>query len=109
MLHPKSGKTIRAAIGGGKSIIPSNEKVGPAGSELDISLHFKDAAFVRTHYGSFAVRIPDAPKSDEIVMAVVLADAGPSACSRQRRWPYRRSAEVRSQVRERHALILPRV
>ena len=76
MLHPKSGKTIRAAIGGGKSIIPSNEKVGPAGSELDISLHFKDAAFVRTHYGSFAVRIPDAPKSDEIVMAVVLADAG---------------------------------
>ena len=71
MLHPKSGKTIRAAIGGGKSIIPSNEKVGPAGSELDISLHFKDAAFVRTHYGSFAVRIPDAPKSDEIVMAVV--------------------------------------
>ena len=76
MLHPKSGKTIRAAIGGGKSIIPSNEKVGPAGSELDISLHFKDAAFVRTHYGSFAVRIPDAPKNDEIVMAVVLADAG---------------------------------
>lgn len=76
MLHPKSGKTIRAAIGGGKSIIPSNEKVGPAGSELDISLHFKDAAFVRTHYGSFAVRVPDAPKADEIVMAVVLADAG---------------------------------
>ena len=76
MLHPKSGKTIRAAIGGGKSIIPSNEKVGPVGAELDISLHFKDAAFVRTHYGSFAVRVPDAPKCDEIVMAVVLADAG---------------------------------
>ena len=76
MLHPKAGKTIRAAIGGGKSIIPSNEKVGPTGSELDISLHFKDAAFVRTHYGSFAVRIPDAPKADEIVMAVVLADGG---------------------------------
>ena len=102
MLHPKSGKTIRAAIGGGKSIIPSNEKVGPAGSELDISLHFKDAAFVRTHYGSFAVRIPDAPKSDEIVMAVVLADAGRPHARRQRRWPYRRSAEVRSQVRGRH-------
>lgn len=76
MLHPKAGKTIRAAIGGGKSIIPSNEKVGPTGSELDISLHFKDAAFVRTHYGSFAVRVPDAPKDDEIVMAVVLADGG---------------------------------
>lgn len=81
----------------------------PCRLRLDISLHFKDAAFVRTHYGSFAVRIPDAPKSDEIVMAVVLADAGRPACSRQRRWPYRRSAEVRSQVRGRHALILPRV
>lgn len=76
MLHPKSGKTIRAAIGGGKSIIPSNEKVGGVGEDLDISLHFKDAAFVRTHYGSFNVCIPDAPKADEIIMAVVLADGG---------------------------------
>ena len=76
MLHPRSGKTIRAAIGGGKSIIPSNEKVAPAGAAIDISLHFKDAAFVRTHYGSCEVRIPDAPKADEIVMSVIVADAG---------------------------------
>ena len=72
MLHPKAGKPIRAAIGGGKSIIPSNEKVGGVGAALDISLHYKDAAFVRTHYGSFEVCIPDAPKADEIIMAVVL-------------------------------------
>ena len=77
MLHPKSGKTIRAAIGGGKSIIPSNEKVSTlAGSELDISLHFKDAASVRTPLRLLRGTCPDAPKSDEIVMAVVLADAG---------------------------------
>ena len=50
--------------------------VGGVGASLDISLHFKDAAFVRTHYGSFEVRVPDAPKADEIVMAVVLADGG---------------------------------
>ena len=56
MLHPKAGKPIRAAIGGGKSIIPSNEKVAGVGASLDISLHYKDAAFVRTHYGSFEVR-----------------------------------------------------
>ena len=66
MLHPKAGKPI----------IPSNEKVAGVGASLDISLHFKDAAFVRTHYGSFEVRIPDAPKADEIIMAVVLADGG---------------------------------
>ncbi len=74
MLHPKAGKPIRAALGGGKSIIPSNEKVAGVGASLDISIHFKDAAFVRTHYGSVEVRIPDAPKADEIVMAVVLTD-----------------------------------
>ena len=76
MLHPKAGKPIRAAIGGGKSIIPSNEKVAGVGASLDISLHFKDAAFVRTHYGSCEIRVPDAPRADEIIMAVVLADAG---------------------------------
>ena len=76
MLHPKAGKPIRAAIGGGKSIIPSNEKVAGVGASLDISLHYKDAAFVRTHYGSFEVRVPDAPKADEIIMAVVLSDGG---------------------------------
>ena len=66
MLHPKAGK----------SIIPSNEKVAGVGASLDISLHYKDAAFVRTHYGSFEVRVPDAPKADEIIMAVVLSDGG---------------------------------
>ena len=76
MLHPKAGKTIRAAIGGGKSIIPSNEKVAGIGASLDISIHFKDAAFVRTHYGSIEVSIPDAPRADEIIMAVVLSDGG---------------------------------
>lgn len=76
ILHPKLGKPMREAIGGGKSIIPSNEKVGGVGTGLDISLHFKDAAFVRTHYGSFEVRIPDAPKANEIVAAIVVADGG---------------------------------
>ena len=66
MLHPKAGKPI----------IPSNEKVAGVGASLDISLHYKDAAFVRTHYGSFEVRVPDAPKADEIIMAVVLSDGG---------------------------------
>lgn len=76
MLHPKMGKPIRDAIGGGKSIIPSNEKVAGVGAGLDISLHYKDAAFVRTHYGSFEVKIPDAPKANEIVVANVYADGG---------------------------------
>lgn len=76
ILHPKMGKPMREAIGGGKSIIPSNEKVAGVGASLDISLHYKDAAFVRTHYGSMEVRIPDAPKANEIVVANVYSDGG---------------------------------
>ena len=76
ILHPKMGKPMRAAIGGGLSIIPSNEKVATCGASLDVSLHYKDAAFVRSHYGSFEVRVPDAPLPNEIVVINVYADGG---------------------------------
>lgn len=76
ILHPKLGKPMRDAVGGGKAIIPSAKKVGPAGAALDVPLHYKDAAFVRTHYDAMEVRVPDAPKADEIVVAVVLTDGG---------------------------------
>ena len=76
ILHPKLGKPMRAAIGGGKAIIPSAKKAGPAGTCLDVPLHYKDAAFVRTHYDAMEVRIPDAPKCDEIVVALAFTDGG---------------------------------
>ena len=76
ILHPLLGKPMRAVIGGGKAIIPSAKKVAGAGSSLDVPLHYKDAAFVRTHYDAMEVRIPDAPKCDEIVVTVVFTDGG---------------------------------
>lgn len=76
ILHPKLGKPMRDAIGGGKAIIPSAKKTGGAGTPLDVPLHYKDAAFVRTHYDAMEVRIPDAPKDDEIVVALVFSDGG---------------------------------
>lgn len=76
ILHPKLGKPMRDAIGGGKSIIPSAKKSGPAGTALDVPLHFIDAAFVRTHYGAMEVRLHDAPKADEIVVALVFSNGG---------------------------------
>ena len=76
ILHPKLGKPMRAAIGGGKAIIPSAKKAGGAGTALDVPLHYKDAAFVRTHYDAMEVRIPDAPHADEIVVALAFTDAG---------------------------------
>ena len=76
ILHPLLGKPMREAINGGKAIIPSSKKTGSAGSSLDIPLHFKDAAFVRTHYDAMEVRIPNAPKADEIVVSIVLTNGG---------------------------------
>jgi amino acid synthesis protein len=76
LLHPKLGGPLRAAIGGGKAIIPSAKKVAGPGSTLDVPLHFKDAAFVRSHFDAIEVRISDAPRENEIVVAVALTDGG---------------------------------
>src|SRR5919201_4783669 len=42
IIHPRMGKPMRAAIGGGKAIIPSNVKVAAAGTSIDVPLGNKD-------------------------------------------------------------------
>ena len=76
ILHPKLGTPLRDAVGGGKAIIPSAKKMGGPGTEIDVPLHYKDAAFVRSHFDAMAVRVLDAPRSDEIVVAIVVTDSG---------------------------------
>ncbi len=76
ILHPKLGGPLREAVGGGKAIIPSAKKMGGPGTEIDVPLHYKDAAFVRTHFDAMTVRVPDAPRSDEILVAIVVTDSG---------------------------------
>jgi amino acid synthesis protein len=76
LLHPKLGAPLRAAIGGGKAIIPSAKKLGGPGTTIDVPLHFKDAAFVRSHYDAMEVRLSDAPRANEIVLAIALTDGG---------------------------------
>lgn len=76
LLHPKFGTPLREASGGGKAIIPSAKKRGGPGTPLDIPLHYKDAAFVRSHFDAIELRIVDAPTDDEIVLAVAVTDGG---------------------------------
>ena len=76
ILHPKLGTPLRNAVGGGKAIIPSVKKLGRMGDALDIPLHFKDAAFVRSHFDGMTVSVNDAPKSDEILVAIAVSDGG---------------------------------
>lgn len=76
ILHPKLGKPFREAVEGGKAIIPSAKKMGGIGTSIDVPVHYKDAAFVRSHYDAMEVRVPDAPRSDEILVALVVTDTG---------------------------------
>ena len=76
MLHPEFGAPLREACGGGKAIIPSAKKRGGPGCTLDVPLHYKDAAFVRTHFDAVELRITDAPGADELVIAVAVTDGG---------------------------------
>lgn len=76
ILHPKLGGPLRETVGGGKAIIPSTKKRGGPGTEIDVPLHYKDAAFVRSHFDAMTVKVPDAPRSDEILVAIVVTDSG---------------------------------
>ncbi len=76
ILHPKLGTPMREAVGGGKAIIPSAKKMGGPGTEIDVPLHYKDAAFVRSHFDAMSVRVHDAPRADEIVVIIVVTDSG---------------------------------
>ncbi|HYT81526.1 MAG TPA: amino acid synthesis family protein [Actinomycetota bacterium] len=76
MLHPKFGAPLREAVGGGTAIIPSAKKRGGPGTSIDVPLHYKDAAFVRSHFDAIELRVVDAPADDELVIAVALTDGG---------------------------------
>jgi len=76
ILHPKLGAPVRKVLGKGAALIPSSKKRGGLGVVLDIPLGHKDAAFVRSHFDGMEVRINDAPRANEIMVAVAITDSG---------------------------------
>jgi hypothetical protein len=76
ILHPRMGKPMREAIGGGKAIIPSNVKVAAAGTAIDVPLSDRDDVWVFDHIDTITVVVPDAPRPGEIVVVVALGDGG---------------------------------
>lgn len=76
ILHPKLGAPLRKAVGTGAALVPSAKKCGGPGTAIDVPLGHKDAAFVRSHFDAIEVRVPDAPRADEIVVAVAVTDSG---------------------------------
>ena len=76
MIHPRLGKPLRAAVGGGQALIPSNVKVAAAGTAIDLPLGHKDEAWSFDHFDTMTVMVPDAPRPGESVLAVAVADGG---------------------------------
>jgi hypothetical protein len=76
LLHPKLGAPVRQVLGKGAALIPSSKKRGGPGMALDIPLGHKDAAFVRSHFDGMEVRVGDAPRAREIMVAVAVTDSG---------------------------------
>jgi hypothetical protein len=76
LMHPALGKPIRANVGGGKALLPSAKKLGGPGCAIDLPLGHKNAAYVRSHFDAMEVRIPDAPRADELILIVGVTDSG---------------------------------
>ena len=76
ILHPKLGAPFRRVLGKGAALIPSSKKRSGPGTTLDIPLGHKDAAFVRSHFDGMEVQINDAPRANEIMVAVAVTDSG---------------------------------
>lgn len=74
MLHPKLGKPVRAAVGGGKALMPSNVKVAGMATAIDLPLGHKDDSWSFDHIDTLPLWLPDAPRADEIVLCVAVSD-----------------------------------
>ena len=76
ILHPKLGAPLRKAVSKGAALVPSAKKQGTLGTAIDVPLGHKEAAFVRSHFDAMEARVNDAPRANEILVAVVVTDSG---------------------------------
>ena len=76
ILHPALGAPLRKAVQQGAALVPSAKKMGGLGAAIDVPLGHKDAAYVRSHFDAVEVRVSDAPRAGEIVVAVAVTASG---------------------------------
>lgn len=58
------------------TLLPAVEKRAPAGTVFDIPLKHITDATVRSHHQTVEVRVPDAPRADEIIVGLAAAAQG---------------------------------
>lgn len=59
--------------GNALAIVPSTKKVGAPGCTLDVPLTHINASYVRSHFDAFEFRVPDAPRSHEMVVVLAMS------------------------------------
>jgi hypothetical protein len=70
--HVPGGYAMREILGGAKAIVPSTKKVGGPGTRLDVPITHIQASYVRSHFDSIEVGLADAPRADEILLALAM-------------------------------------
>ena len=70
--HVPGGYAMREALGNAKAIVPSTKKVGGPGTRLDVPVTHINASYVRSHFDAMEVGVPDGPRANEIVLALVM-------------------------------------
>ena len=79
--HAPGGYAMRDVLGGAKAIVPSTKKLGGPGTRLDVPVTHTNASYVRSHFDAIEVGITDAPKANEMVVALVMT-TGPRVHAR---------------------------
>lgn len=79
--HVPGGYAMREVLGGAKAIVASTKKVGAPGTRLDVPVTHIHASYVRSHFDAMEVGISDAPRADEILLALVMT-TGPRVHAR---------------------------
>jgi hypothetical protein len=79
--HVPGGYAMREILGDAKAIVPSTKKVGGPGARLDVPVTHVNASYVRSHFDAMEVGVPDAPRAEEMVLALVMT-TGPRVHAR---------------------------
>ena len=70
--HVPGGYGMRELLGGAKALVASTKKVGGPGTRLDVPITHINASYVRSHFDAMDVGLTDAPRAEEIVLALVM-------------------------------------
>jgi hypothetical protein len=74
--HVPGGYAMRELLGQALAIVPSSAKVGALGTAIDIPIHHRNAAYVRSHFDTMTVSVADAPRADELMFVLVMSTGG---------------------------------